>query len=90
VAETTVKKRLLCYGFRRTGKEKGEVYQMFFFFGFEHHMFYVSYPFVTYLLTFPRSHEMVKEYATIGGTTAGMENRSTRRMPAPSATSSTT
>jgi hypothetical protein len=27
VAETTVKKKLLCYGFRRTGKAMGQAYQ---------------------------------------------------------------
>jgi hypothetical protein len=29
---------------------------MLFFFRFEYHMFYVSYPFVTYVLTFPLSY----------------------------------
>jgi hypothetical protein len=64
VAETTVKS-LLCCGFRRTGKATGQVYQcwwkicreinVFFFFSrFEYHMFFVVYPCMTYLLTFPR------------------------------------
>jgi hypothetical protein len=61
VTETTVK-RLLCCGFRRTGKAMGHMHQCWwricpeinvFFFRFEYHMFYVLYPFVTYLLTFP-------------------------------------
>jgi hypothetical protein len=62
-AETEVLKwlrKLLCCGFRRTGKAMGQVYQCswricreisVFFFSFEYHMFYVLYPFVTYLLT---------------------------------------
>jgi hypothetical protein len=52
VTETTVKRLLWC-GFRRTGKATGQVYQrwwrirreishVFFFSGFEYHMFYVS------------------------------------------------
>jgi hypothetical protein len=57
VAETTVK-RLLCCGFRRTGKAIGHVYQCWWricreinvFPTFEYHMFYVLYPFVAYLL----------------------------------------
>jgi hypothetical protein len=61
VAETTVK-RLLCCGFRRTGKAMGQVYQCWWricreinvFFRFEYPMFYVLYTFVTYLLTPPR------------------------------------
>jgi hypothetical protein len=61
VAETTVK-RLLCCGFRSTGKAMGQVYQCWWmicrerngFSRFEYHMFYVLYPFVTYLLTLPR------------------------------------
>jgi hypothetical protein len=60
VPETTVK-RLLCCGFRRTGKAMGQVYQCWWricreiivFSRFEYHMFYVLYPFVTYLLTLP-------------------------------------
>jgi hypothetical protein len=60
VAETTVK-RLLCCGFRRTAKAVGEQCWWIcreinvFFSMFEHHMFYILYPFVTYLLTLPRS-----------------------------------
>jgi hypothetical protein len=51
VAGTTVK-RLLCFGFRRTGKAMGQAYpsgEMFFF------RFYILYPIVTYLLTLPRT-----------------------------------
>jgi hypothetical protein len=62
VAETTVK-RFLCCGFRRTGKAMGHVYQCWWricreinvFPRFEYHMFYVLYPFVTCLLTLPRT-----------------------------------
>jgi hypothetical protein len=62
VAETTVK-RLLCCGFRRTGKAMGQMYRCMWricrevhvFLTFEYHMFYVLYPFVTYLLTLPRT-----------------------------------
>jgi hypothetical protein len=58
VAETTVK-RLACCGFQRTGKAMVQVYQCWwricleinFFSRFEYHMFYVLYPFVTYILT---------------------------------------
>jgi hypothetical protein len=61
VAETTVRK-LLCCGFRRTGKTKGQMYQCRWSIyreinvlsTFECHMFYVLYPFVTVLLTVPR------------------------------------
>jgi hypothetical protein len=62
VTETTVD-RLLCCGFRRTGKEMGQEYQCWWricgeisvlFSRFEYHMFYVLYLFVTYLLTLPR------------------------------------
>jgi hypothetical protein len=50
-------KRLVCCGFRRTGKAMGQVYQCcggyvkkyMFFSRFEYHIFYVLYPFVTYL-----------------------------------------
>jgi hypothetical protein len=45
VAETTVK-RLLCCGFRLTGKAMGQVYQCFFQVRISH----VLHPFVTYLL----------------------------------------
>jgi hypothetical protein len=56
VAETTIK-RLLCCWFGRTGKVMGQVYQCWWricreihvFSRFEYRMFYVSYPFVTYL-----------------------------------------
>jgi hypothetical protein len=63
VAEILVAvKRLLCCGFRRTGKAMGQVYQCWWricreidvFSRFEYNMFYVLYPFVTYLLTLPR------------------------------------
>jgi hypothetical protein len=59
LAETTVK-RLLCCGFRSTctsvpmlvdDMSRNEC----FFTWFEYHMFYVLYPFVTYLLTLPQS-----------------------------------
>jgi hypothetical protein len=62
VAETTVNRHLCCE-FRRTGKVVGQVYQCWrricreihVFARFEYHMFYVLYPFVTYLLTLPLS-----------------------------------
>jgi hypothetical protein len=59
VAETTVK-RLLCCGFRRTGKAMGQCWwkisqEINIFSKFEYHMFYVLYPFVTSLLTLPRT-----------------------------------
>jgi hypothetical protein len=62
VVETTVK-RLLCCGFRGTGKEMGQVYQCWWricreinvFSKLENHMFNVLYPFVTYLLTLSRT-----------------------------------
>jgi hypothetical protein len=58
LAETT-DKRLLCCEFWRTGKAMGQVYQCWWRIRreihviprFEYHMFYVLYPFVTYLLT---------------------------------------
>jgi hypothetical protein len=62
MAETTLK-RLLCCEFRRIGKEMGHVYQRWwricreinvFLSRFEYYIFYVLYPFVTYLLTLPR------------------------------------
>jgi hypothetical protein len=59
VAETTAK-RLLCCGFRSTDKRMVQVYQRMIcreingFSRLEYHMFYVLYPFVTYLLTLPR------------------------------------
>jgi hypothetical protein len=54
-------KKLLCCGFRSCGKAMGQVYQCWWricreincFPRFQYHMFYVSYPFVTYLLTLP-------------------------------------
>jgi hypothetical protein len=60
VAETTVK-RLLCCGFRRNGKAIRQVHQSWWriyreindFSRFKYRMFYVLYPFVTYLLTLP-------------------------------------
>jgi hypothetical protein len=61
VAKTTVK-ILLCCGFRCTGKVMGQMYQCWwnicreinvFFPRFKYHMFYVLYPFVTYLLNLP-------------------------------------
>jgi hypothetical protein len=64
VVETTVK-RLLCCGFRRTGKAMGQVYQFWWrtcreiiVFSFDYYMFFVLYPFVTYLLTLPRTCQM--------------------------------
>jgi hypothetical protein len=62
VAETTMR-RLLCYGFRRTGKAMGQMYQCWWricreinvFSRLEYHTLYVLYPFVTYLLTLPRT-----------------------------------
>jgi hypothetical protein len=61
VAGTTVK-RVLCCGFRRIYKTMGQVYQCWcricrqtnVFLRFEYRMFYVSYPFVTYVLTLLR------------------------------------
>jgi hypothetical protein len=55
-------KRLRCFGFRRTGKAMGQVYQCCWricreinvFSRFEYHMFYVLYPSVTCLLILPR------------------------------------
>jgi hypothetical protein len=63
MAETTVE-RLLCCGFRRTGKATGQVYQCWWRIcretnvssRFEYHMFYDLCPFVTYLLTFRRNY----------------------------------
>jgi hypothetical protein len=57
-------KRLLCCGFRRTGKAMRQLYQCWwricreinvFFSRVGYYMFYVLYPFVTYLLTLPRT-----------------------------------
>jgi hypothetical protein len=55
----TVKRLLLCSGFRSTGTAMAQVYECWwricqeihFFPRFEYHMFYILYPFVTYLLT---------------------------------------
>jgi hypothetical protein len=60
VTETTVK-RLLCCRFRRNGKAMRQVYQYCWMIcreidvlsRLEYHMFYVVYPFVSYLLTLP-------------------------------------
>jgi hypothetical protein len=49
-------RQLLCYGFRRTGKAMGQVYQCWLricrevnvISWFESHLFYVLYPFVTF------------------------------------------
>jgi hypothetical protein len=62
VARTT-DKRLLSCGFRRSGKAMGQVYQCWWricreiniFSRFEYHMFYVLYPFVSYLLPLSRT-----------------------------------
>jgi hypothetical protein len=72
VAETTVK-RLLCCGFRRTGKAMGQVCQCSWriclelnvFSRFEYHMFYVLYLFVTCLLTNPHIHILSSDGVTI-------------------------
>jgi hypothetical protein len=69
MAETTVK-RLLCCGFRHSGKVMGQAYQYWWricqemnvFSGFEYHMFCVLYTFVTYLLTLPH---IVQSFDTI-------------------------
>jgi hypothetical protein len=61
VAETAAR-RLLCCLFRRIGKAMGQVLIVLvgdmsrnIFFQFEYLIFYVLYPFVTYLLTLPRT-----------------------------------
>jgi hypothetical protein len=60
-------KHLYAAGFRRTGEAMGQVYQSFgricremkmFCSRFECHMFYVLYPFVTYLPTLPDTKEI--------------------------------
>jgi hypothetical protein len=64
VAETTIK-RLLCYGFRRSGKVMGRVYQCWWricqkinvFSRFRYH---VLHPFVAYLPTLPRMYYIEK------------------------------
>jgi hypothetical protein len=74
VAETTVKRHLCC-GFRRTGKAMGQMYQCWWricreisgFSRFEYHMFYVSYPFVTYLQTFPHNYASRRENIWMSG-----------------------
>jgi hypothetical protein len=67
-------KRLLCCGFRRTGKAMGQLYQCWwricreinvFFSGFRYHMFYILYPFVTYLLTPKRRGAIYDDYSNI-------------------------
>jgi hypothetical protein len=61
VAETTLK-GLLCYGFRRTGKAIDKLVEdtsrnkCFPPPRFEYHMFYVLYPFVTFLLNLLRTN----------------------------------
>jgi hypothetical protein len=78
VAKTTVK-RLLCCGFRRTGKAMGQVYQcwricreMNVFSRFEYLILYVLYPFVTYLLIpllqFPQSGQTCNQTTGALGT----------------------
>jgi hypothetical protein len=62
VAKTAIK-RLLCYGFRHTGKAMEQVYQCWWricreisvFSRFWYHMYYVLYPVVAYLPTLPRN-----------------------------------
>jgi hypothetical protein len=68
VAETTVKK-LLCCGFQQAGKVMKRVYHFWWrmcqeihvFSSFEYHAFYVLYPFVTCILTLPRTCDKVVE-----------------------------
>jgi hypothetical protein len=59
-------KTFLCCGFRRTGKAMGQAYQCWwricreinvFVSRLEYHIFYVLYPFVTYLMTLPRKNK---------------------------------
>jgi hypothetical protein len=53
-------------GLRRIGKEMGQAYQFWWWTcwdisvssRFEYHMFYVLYPFVTYLPTLPRTYKI--------------------------------
>jgi hypothetical protein len=54
-------KKLLCCGFRRTGKAMWQVYQCWwriyreiFVCSFQYHMFYVFYQFIAHLLNFSR------------------------------------
>jgi hypothetical protein len=59
--------------FYAAGKAMGQVYQCWWricqeinaFSRFEYHTFYVLYPFVTYLLTFPRSTEIAQICAAV-------------------------
>jgi hypothetical protein len=63
-------KKLLCCGFRSTGKSMGQVYQCWWricreinvFPMLEYNMFYVLYPFVTYLLTLPSTYGIPKSF----------------------------
>jgi hypothetical protein len=58
-------KRRLCCGFRRTDKAMGQVYQCWWricreisvYPRLKYHVFYVLYPFVTYLLSLPSSFQ---------------------------------
>jgi hypothetical protein len=54
VAETTVKSLPCCYGTSVSVLVEDMARNKCFIPGFEFHMFYVLYPFVTYLLTLPR------------------------------------
>jgi hypothetical protein len=79
MAETTVQ-RLLCCGFRRIAKAMGQVYQWWWricreinvFPRFKYHMFYVLFPFVTYLLTLIRIYRV--HYLTCGDDTGDQSN----------------
>jgi hypothetical protein len=72
VTEITVK-RLVCCGFRRTGKAMGHVYQCWWricreindFMWVKYHMFYVLDPIVTYLLTLPRINSYFRKINTV-------------------------
>jgi hypothetical protein len=74
VAETAVK-RLLCCALLCTGKAMGQVYQSSWticreikvFSRFEYHIFYVLYPFVSYLLTLPRRHQTLRKLTFCDG-----------------------
>jgi hypothetical protein len=74
VAEATVKRLLHC-GFQHTGKAMGQVYQYWWricqelqvFSRIKYHMFYGLYPFVTYLLTFPRGFQTQNYFLWGGG-----------------------
>jgi hypothetical protein len=75
VAETTVERRLCC-GSQRTGKVMGQVYQYSWricretniFSRFEYIVFYVSYPFVAYLLTLNHINNIIYLIITLGST----------------------